>query len=92
MAKRTETELSPAPPAPEAPELPSGFVSPPAPNPALSAEPIPPTVAEWTKALGVRRSIVAGAAYLAGWRQDTRLTREAFEAGVAKYAATPMGG
>jgi hypothetical protein len=91
MAKRTETEVSPAPPVPEAPELSSGFVSPPAPE-ALSAEPGTRTVAEWTKALNVRRSIVAGASYLPGWHQDTMLTREAFEAGIKTYTETPLGG
>jgi hypothetical protein len=58
----------------------------------LSAEPSKRTVAEWTKMAGVRRAIVAGAAHLAGWTPETELTRAAFDAGVAKFTETPMGG
>ncbi|MBW7997524.1 MAG: hypothetical protein FVQ81_13300 [Candidatus Glassbacteria bacterium] len=50
------------------------------------------TVTEWTERLGARRSIVAGAAHLAGWKPDTRLGEEQFTAGVRAFEKKPLGG
>jgi hypothetical protein len=64
----------------------------PASAPQGRVQPETRTVREWTAALEARPSVVAGAGYVAGWTADTRLTRAEFEAGVAAYENTPMGG